>query len=115
MRKIVIGLLSLGMIGCVEMLRSVGTDGPVSEEPKPEIRRITIEPTGSGTSCRVTYPPDPEMRDMRWVTGSDEKACRALADKALALFEANGWLCDAAEPSDATTSDRSLVWRCART
>ena len=114
MRKIVIGLLSLGLIGCVEVIRPVGTDDTVSTEPTPEIRRITIEPTGSGTLCRVTYPPDPEMRDLRWVTGSDEEACRVVADKALAAFEAKGWLCEAEEPSDGTTGDKSLAWRCAR-
>ena len=115
MRKIVIGLLSLGLIGCAEMLRPAGTNGPVSEEPKPEIRRITIEPAESGTSCRVTYPPDPEMKDMRWVNGSDEKACRAVADKALAVFEAEGWLCEATDTGDATNGDRPLIWRCIRT
>ena len=94
MRTIVIGLLSLGLLGCVDAVRPVGTDGPVSREPTPETRRITIEPTGSGTLCRVTYPPDPEMRDMRWVTGSDEQACRAVADKALAIFGAKGWKCE---------------------
>ena len=115
MRTFVIGLLSLGLIGCVEVPRPVGTDDSVSAEPKPEIRHITIEPTGSGTLCRITYPPDPEMRDVRWVTGSDEEACRVVADKAMAIFEAQGWLCEAAEPSDATPRNRSLAWRCART
>ena len=115
MRKIVIGLLSLGLIGCAEVLRPASTDGPVSEEPKPEIRRITIDTAESGTSCRVTYPPDPEMKDMRWVIGSDEKACRVVADKALAVFEAKGWSCEVAEPGDATNGDRPLAWRCVRT
>jgi len=114
MRTIVIGLLSLGLIGCVEVVRPVGTDDTVSTEPKPEIRHITIEPTGDGTLCRVTYPPDPEMRDMRWVTGSDEKACRAVTDKALAVFEARGWICEAEEPNDGTTGGKSLAWHCAR-
>ena len=115
MRKIVIGLMSLGLIGCVEAPRPVDTDGPVSIEPKLDIRRITIEPTGSGTSCRVTYPPDPEMRDIRWITGSDEEACRVVAEEALAVFKAKGWVCEAMEPSDEPTGDKSVVWRCART
>lgn len=115
MRQIVVGLLSLGLIGCVEVPRPDGTDDPVSIERKRDIRRIEIEPTGNGTSCRVTYPPDPEMRDVRWVTGSDERACRAVADKALAAIEAKGWVCEVEESSGDTTDDGSLVWRCART
>ena len=114
MRRIVIGLLLLGLIGCSEALRPAGTDGVISKEAKPEIRRITIEPAASGTSCRVTYPPDPTMKDMRWVKASDETACRAVADKALAVFEAKGWLCKAPDPGDSTNGDRPLVWRCAR-
>ena len=114
MRTIVIGLLSLGLLGCVEAVPPAGTDGPVFRELTPETRRITIEPTGSGTSCRVTYPPDPEMRDMRWVTGSDAQACRAVADKALAVFEAKGWTCEVEKPNDGTTGNRSQAWRCAR-
>ena len=114
MRMIVIGLLSLGLIGCVEVLQPVGTDDAVSIQSKHEIRHVTIEPTGSGTLCRVTYPPDPEMRDMRWVTGSDGKACRAVADEALAALEAEGWICEADEPNGGTTDGRSLAWRCAR-
>lgn len=115
MRQIVVGLLSLGLIGCVEAPRPDGTDDPVAIERKHDIRRIEIEPTGNGTSCRVTYPPDPEMRDVRWVTGSDERACRAVVDKALAAIEAKGWVCEAEESSDDTTDDGSLAWRCART
>ena len=114
MRTIVIGLMSLGLVGCVEASRSAGTDSPVPIESKLDIRRITIEPTGSGTSCRVTYPPDPEMKDIRWVTGSDENACRAAADKALAVFDAQGWVCEATEPNDEPTVGRSRVWRCVR-
>lgn len=114
MWQIVIALLSLGLTGCVELPRPDASNNPVSIEPKIDIRRIKIEPTGNGTSCRVTYPPDPEMRDMRWVTGSDERACRAVADKALAAFEAKGWACETEESSDDTTGDGLLVWRCAR-
>jgi len=114
MRKIVIGVLSFGLIGCAEILRPAGTEDPVAIEPKPDIRRITIEPTGSGSMCRVTYPPDPEMRDLRWVTGSDEEACRAMADEARAVFEASGWSCKVEESSN-RTDDELLVWRCART
>lgn len=114
MRTIIIGMMSLGLIGCVEAQRSVGSDDLVSIEPKLDIRRITIEPTGSGTSCRVTYPPDPEMKDIRWVTGSDENACRATADKALAVFDAKGWICEATEPSDEPIGGSSRVWRCIR-
>lgn len=114
MKKIFIGLLWLGLIGCAEIPHPLGTDDSVSLEPKPDIRRITIEPADNGPVCRVTYPPDPEMKDLRWVAGSDDEACRAMANEALAVFEAKGWSCEPAEPSNETAADRSLVWRCAR-
>lgn len=89
---------------------------------QPVVRRIevAINETPNRTPCRVTYPPDPEMRDLRWATGPDASFCRDIAEEARTAIEAKGWTCSE-DSSDAPAQgyqdqpgQERIVWLCSR-
>ena len=83
-------------------------------EPTIKTQHIEIATDSSVPSgvCKVTYPPDPAMRDLRWVTATDIGSCEDVARDALATFEAQGWECAAAQ--DSTDIDGSMSWECTK-
>jgi hypothetical protein len=110
------------MSGCVEGLTPVDFAKPIVIEKQPDPRRIevTINESENGSSCRVTYPPDPEMKDLRWATGAEASFCHDLAQEARIAIEAKGWICNEANP-DAAALDyqdqpdqERVVWLCSR-
>ncbi len=81
---------------------------------------MTVNETPNGTPCKVTYPPNPEMKDLRWATGAEASFCHDVAQKALAAIEAKGWTCKE-ESSNALTqsyqdqpSQERVVWLCSQ-
>lgn len=120
---LVVSLLALGVCfpGCIEVPTPIASTNPSLVE-QPVVRRIevSIRETQGGTRCRVTYPPDPEMRDLRWATGAEASFCYEIAQEARAAIEAKGWTCGE-ENSDAPTQgfqdergEERIVWLCSR-
>lgn len=120
---LVVSLLALGLCfpGCIEVTTPIVSTNPSLVE-QPVVRRIevTINETPNGTPCRVTYPPDPEMRDLRWATGAEASFCHNMAQESLAAIEAKGWTCSE-ENSDAPAQGiqdepgrEQIVWLCSR-
>ena len=106
-------IVVLGLSSCIQAVGPVVTPAIVVE-PTIKIQRIDIA-TGSAAAsgvCKVTYPPDPEMRDLRWMTATDIGSCEDVARDALATFEAQGWACAAAQ--DEAGTDGSMSWACSK-
>ncbi|MEL6961546.1 MAG: hypothetical protein AAFO01_02250 [Pseudomonadota bacterium] len=112
MKKVMIAsIVVLGLSSCIQAVGPVVTPAIVAQ-PTIKTQHIDIA-TGSSVSggvCKVTYPPDPRMRDLRWMTATDIGSCEDIARDALATFEAQGWACAAAQ--DEADTDGSMSWEC---
>lgn len=120
---LVVSLLALGSCfpGCIEVRTPIASKPPSLVE-QPVVRRIevTIRETQGGTPCRVTYPPDPERKDLRWATGAEASFCQDMAQEARAAIEAKGWTCSEEDSGAPTPSfqdepgQERIVWLCSR-